>query len=82
MQRLFAEGGPWPTPWMPRVLPTVEKLVTRAPERTIFTRFIPPLCLCSSSDEAHEASLRLYAQRCDVQIELADSREILDGWWP
>lgn len=22
MQRLFASGGPWETPWMPRVLPT------------------------------------------------------------
>lgn len=27
---------------MSRVLPTIEKLVARAPERTIFTRFIPP----------------------------------------
>jgi nicotinamidase-related amidase len=28
--------------WMPRVTPKVEQLVARAPERTIFTRFIPP----------------------------------------
>jgi nicotinamidase-related amidase len=180
MQRLFAGEGPWPTPWMPRVLPTIEKLVARAPERTIFTRFIPPnapgdasgmwrayyakwphvtqqamdrdllrlvpelesfappahivdkpvysafatgalraylqdkhvdtllvtgsetdVCvlatvldavdygyrvivvkdgLCSSSDAAHEASLHLYSQRFDIQIELAEASEVLETW--
>lgn len=43
MQRLFAADGPWPTPWMDRVLPVVECLVAHDPARTIFTRFIPPL---------------------------------------
>lgn len=180
MQRLFSDRGPWPTPWMSRVLPTVEKLVARTPERTIFTRFIPPhrpddasgmwrayyarwphvtrdamdtsllklmpqlerfvppahvfdkpvysgfatgalhaflqakhidtliltgsetdVCvlstalnaidlgyrmiivkdgLCSSSDEAHDASLRLYEQRYHVQIELAEAGEVMDAW--
>ena len=42
MQRLFSREGPWPTPWMERVLPVVLRLARRAPERTIFTRFIPP----------------------------------------
>ena len=42
MQRLFAPEGPWPTPWMPRVLPVVEAITERAPHRTVFTRFIPP----------------------------------------
>ena len=42
MQRLFAEGGVWPTPWMERVLPRVVALAERHPERTLFTRFIPP----------------------------------------
>jgi nicotinamidase-related amidase len=42
MQRLFSPEGPWPTPWMTRVLPVVEALAERAPQRTIFTRFIPP----------------------------------------
>ena len=42
MQRLFSSDGPWPTPWMTKVLPVVEALVERAPPRTIFTRFIPP----------------------------------------
>ncbi|PAY06788.1 cysteine hydrolase [Bradyrhizobium sp. UFLA03-84] len=182
MQRLFTEGGPWPTPWMPRVAPIIQEIVARAPERTIFTRFIPPVeprdaagmwrayyekwpkvtrgimdldllrlvpelegfappahsidkpvysafatgalrtylvekhvdtllvtgaetdvCvlasvldavdfgyrvivvkdgLCSSSDAAHEASLHLYAQRFDIQIELAEAGEVLDTWRP
>lgn len=42
MQRLFAAEGVWPTPWMERVLPRVVALAERFPERTLFTRFIPP----------------------------------------
>jgi nicotinamidase-related amidase len=42
MQRLFSADGPWPTPWMDKVLPVVVALASRHPERTIFTRFIPP----------------------------------------
>jgi nicotinamidase-related amidase len=42
MQRLFSMDGPWPTPWMERVLPVVAALAGRHPERTVFTRFIPP----------------------------------------
>jgi hypothetical protein len=42
MQRIFAPGGQWATPWMSRVLPIVVGLVERAPERTLFTRFITP----------------------------------------
>ena len=47
MQLLFSPEGPWPTPWMTRVLPVVEALVARAPGRTIFTRFMPP---CAPQD--------------------------------
>jgi nicotinamidase-related amidase len=42
MQRLFSSAGPWPTPWMARVLPTVVTLVEHEPARTIFTRFVTP----------------------------------------
>jgi len=42
MQRMFAPGGPWATPWMERVLPVVSEIAARFPERTVFTRFITP----------------------------------------
>jgi nicotinamidase-related amidase len=42
MQRIFSTDGPWPTPWMDRVLPVVTELANQYPERTVFTRFIPP----------------------------------------
>jgi nicotinamidase-related amidase len=42
MQRIFSLDGPRPTPWMHRVLPIVAELASRHPERTVFTRFIPP----------------------------------------
>jgi nicotinamidase-related amidase len=42
MQCLFGPNGPWPTPWLERVIPNVVSLVTRDAVRTIFTRFIPP----------------------------------------
>jgi nicotinamidase-related amidase len=42
MQRIFARGGLWETPWMERVLPTIADIVARCPERTVFTRFVTP----------------------------------------
>jgi nicotinamidase-related amidase len=42
MQRLFTDEGPWPTPWMTRVLPVVVEIAGRFAERTVFTRFITP----------------------------------------
>lgn len=42
MQKLFDIGAPWETPWLPRVLPSLVQLVRRYPDRTIFTRFMPP----------------------------------------
>jgi nicotinamidase-related amidase len=42
MQRIFTDEGPWPTPWMGRVLPVVAELAGRHPQRTVFTRFITP----------------------------------------
>jgi nicotinamidase-related amidase len=43
MQQMFARDGPWPTPWMERVLPRVVRLTEKMPLRTVFTRFIPPM---------------------------------------
>ncbi|HEX5452692.1 MAG TPA: cysteine hydrolase [Stellaceae bacterium] len=42
MQNLFARKTPWHTPWMNRVLPVVARIAAHRPERTVFTRFIPP----------------------------------------
>lgn len=42
VQNLFAPGGPWATPWMEKALPSIIRLAAHAPERTVFTRFIPP----------------------------------------
>jgi nicotinamidase-related amidase len=42
MQQLFSADGPWPTPWLERVLPVVAELAGRFPDRTVFTRFITP----------------------------------------
>jgi nicotinamidase-related amidase len=42
MQNLIAPSGPWAAEWAMRVLPTICSLVERAPERCIFTRFVPP----------------------------------------
>ena len=40
MQRLFGEESEWNTPWLPRVLPRVERIVAAHPAETVFTRFI------------------------------------------
>lgn len=42
MQRLFSAEGPWPTPWMKQVLPSIERLAHHHPDRTVFTRFVTP----------------------------------------
>ena len=62
MQNLFAPGGPWATPWMDRVLPIVVELCEILAERTIFTRFIPPV----TPDEEVGAWRRYYRRWQDV----------------
>jgi nicotinamidase-related amidase len=42
MQRIFARGGLWETPWMERVLPVIAGIVAHCPERCVFTRFVTP----------------------------------------
>jgi nicotinamidase-related amidase len=42
MQRMFAEGTEWKMPWLERVLPNIISITSLHPERTIFTRFVPP----------------------------------------
>jgi nicotinamidase-related amidase len=42
MQRLFTAAGPWPVPWIEKIMPTVVAAAQRFPSQTIFTRFVPP----------------------------------------
>jgi nicotinamidase-related amidase len=42
VQRLFAEGTDWYTPWLQRVLPRIEEIAAWAAPRNVFTAFIPP----------------------------------------
>jgi nicotinamidase-related amidase len=43
MQQMFAEQTAWHVPWMKRVLPAILQIACAFPERTVFTRFIPPM---------------------------------------
>jgi len=70
MQRLFSAEGPWPTPWMQRVLPNVVKLVERAPERTLFTRFLPP----QKADDAPGRWRAYYAKWPDATRDRLDPK--------
>jgi len=58
MQRIFAKGGIWETPWMERVLPTIVDIVGRQPKRTVFTRFITP-----AAPEEAQGQWRPYFER-------------------
>jgi len=42
MQNMFALDTPWRVAWLPEVLPAVRRIAERHPQRTVFTRFIPP----------------------------------------
>ncbi|MGE0226356.1 MAG: cysteine hydrolase family protein [Acetobacteraceae bacterium] len=56
MQTMFAGRTDWHVPWMQRVLPAVERLARAQPQRTIFTRFVPP----ETPDELGGAWRRYY----------------------
>ena len=58
MQRLFADNSDWAIPWLPRILPNVLSVVRSIPERTIFTRFIPPPSPCEASGNWQRFYLR------------------------
>jgi len=48
MQVMFLRDTPWQAKWIPRVMPMVVRLVEAAPERTVFTRFLPPRTLADA----------------------------------
>ncbi|GAA4478621.1 isochorismatase family cysteine hydrolase [Gluconacetobacter asukensis] len=65
MQRLFAEETDRYMPWMKRVCPTVERIAAHAPERTIFTRFIP----ASHPGEGEGTWRRYYRRWASMTLE-------------
>jgi nicotinamidase-related amidase len=68
MQNLFALDTPWHTPWMVRVLPIVTRIAERHPERTVFTRFVPP-----QRPDRMPGSWRCYYERWrDLTLERID----------
>lgn len=56
MQRLFLPGSPWAVPDLKRIVPPIIRLAEHQPQRTLFTRFIPP----QKIDEAQGSWARLY----------------------
>jgi nicotinamidase-related amidase len=73
MQRIFAKGGVWETPWMERILPTIVDIVAHHPERTVFTRFITP-----ASPEEAPGQWRPYFERWRVATRNAPGGAQLD----
>lgn len=71
MQKIFAKGGLWETPWMERVLPTIEAIVDRYRERTIFSRFITPLRAEDRPGQWQRCFRREVASRSRYHCEMA-----------
>src|SRR5690606_19594780 len=42
MQQLFDSHPDWGSPALRRILPNVQRLVRHRPERTVYSRFVPP----------------------------------------
>jgi nicotinamidase-related amidase len=70
MQNLFACDTPWHTPWMARVLPIVTRIAERHPQRTVFTRFIPP----QRPDRMPGSWRRYYERWRELTLERLDPR--------
>lgn len=64
---------------LPRTLPGERHAVLAAIDQGY--RVIVALdALCSSSDETHDALMKLYSDRFGQQIEMADTETILSQW--
>ena len=73
MQKVFAEDTSWHTPWMGRIRPLVARLGEYRPERTIFTRFLPP-----ERPEAMRGTWRRYYKRWSDVVQNWQERGIFD----
>jgi len=72
MQRMFGRDGPWPTPWLETILPMVARIAEHAPQRTIFTRFVPP----PRPEEMHGTWQRYYQQWRALTLDHIDPRHL------
>jgi nicotinamidase-related amidase len=68
MQLMFAPGGPWAASWSERILPSVAAIARHVPDRTVFTRFIPP----RRPDDTPGAWRDYYMRWRDVTLERLD----------
>jgi nicotinamidase-related amidase len=73
MQRIFAKGGIWETPWMERVRLIVADITSRFADRTVFTRFITPQTL-----DRRPGRWRKYYQRWEAATRERLSPDQLD----
>lgn len=73
MQRIFARGGVWETPWMERVLPVVADVAARYAPSTIFTRFITP-----EHPEQRPGRWQRYYRRWEAALRLNLAPDQLD----
>jgi nicotinamidase-related amidase len=73
MQRIFAKGGVWETPWMERVRPVVADITSRFSERTVFTRFITP-----GAPDERPGRWRKYYQRWEAATRSRLNSDQLD----
>ncbi|MEV4608828.1 cysteine hydrolase [Neorhizobium sp. LMR1-1-1.1] len=65
MQRMFGENTSWHVDWMGKILPQVEAVVAKVPEKTVFTRFIPP----QNADHAHGAWRPYYRKWAEMTLD-------------
>lgn len=70
MQLMSTPDGPWPTPWLERVLPKVLTVAQRHATRSVFTRFIPP----QRAEDMPGAWRRFYAKWRNVTRGELDER--------
>ncbi|WP_343315583.1 isochorismatase family cysteine hydrolase [Brucella sp. BE17] len=68
VQNLFSEDAPWHVPWLASITPFIGAICERHAERTIFTRFIPPL----HAEDALGAWKRYFAKWSELTLEKAD----------
>ena len=61
MQRIFSAEGPWPTPWMDKVLPVTAALASRHPENClhpVHSPRVPSKCRACGSGPTHAGASR------------------------